>query len=541
MYSNVGDKNMENILIANIAELSGVTTGMTAQSDKPIWRKMPYETMSGIKGEMVISSAHGTFSDLNIPLPAIGHCRIYAGMACFGEMTKCRWRLEGERFWNCVNTMGINWFPECMEYLLAETDLTGQHFELRHEPNITTLAWLRLEPCNVSQKQTCSCIATLDGYCTDTLENYYERISSLAGGNVERIQFCLAQCDFVSHYKTKVGTQGAKVRHPIYLSELYHAIEHNMTRLLQEEPLLLPKLIDFTHENGMEFFGAIRLGACYMPGMGESSNFFLEHPEYHCRTYSGIPIARLSFAVPEVRRHFLELIDEMTDFDLDGLNLILMRSVPLVAFEPAFCSQFEERYGISPLKLKENDSKILQLRGKIITDFFRDIRMLLDRKGNVRGRRFNFSLDVMATQEANRNFGIDLEILVAEKIVDSLEVDGALMMRNHNEKVGNIDLKYFGKLCQSMDCRWYPKGEGKTSFGVNGEGLPALFHEARNYGASGLFLWDAYEHMPKWRGRWETLTNLLSGIEPAQAPNRLFLLRTLDGFDYDQFTPHNAF
>ena len=287
----------------------------------------------------------------------------------------------------------------------------------------------------------------------------------------------------------------------------------------------------------MEFFGSIRLGACYMPGLCNYSEFFQKHPEYHCRTRNGTPVARLSFAEPEVRNHFLQLFDEMTDFDLDGLNLILMRSVPLIAFEPAFCNAFQKKHGVSPLEIPEDDPRIISLRSNMITDFLRDIRKLLDDKGKKRGRHFGFSIDVLATPAANHSFGLDLETLVAEKIIDSLEVDGALMKRNHDEKIANIDYAYFGKLCAGTDCRWYPKGEDNGG----GEQFPKMFNDAVSNGASGLFLWDVCDHTAVWPRRWETLTNLMRGVEPAVAPERLHLLRTLDGFDYDQFTPHNGF
>ena len=54
----------------------------------------------------------------------------------------------------------------------------------------------------------------------------------------------------------------------------------------------------------------------------------------------------------------------------------------------------------------------------MITDFLHDIRKLLDDKGKKRGRRFGFSIDVLATPAANHSFGLDLETLVAEKIID---------------------------------------------------------------------------------------------------------------------------
>ena len=526
---------MKSEWITNVAGGCGVTLRMADLSPVQSWRYMPYETMSGIKGSMIMSSANGDFCDLTLPLPAFGRCRIYIGMACFGVKTRIRLRLGGEEQWQLVNGHGINWFPECVEYLYREADLSGQPLEIRHVQDISSLAWVRLESMSeLPARQRYHCVATLDGYSTDTLSDYYDRIASLAGGNVERVQFCLGEADVVSHFETKVGTCGFNTMFGCHMSKLHQEITLQVNRLREQEPQLVSKLVDFTHSHGMEFYGAIRLGACYMPGTCMYSRFFHEHPEYHCRTHDGIPIARLSFAESEVRRHFLQLIDEMTDFDLDGFNIFVIRSAPLIAFEPAFCRAFKAHYGMSPLELPEDDSRTIELRGKMVTDFFMEVRQLLDHKGQKRSRRFGFSLDVMATPEANHFHGIDLETLVTKGIVDSLEVDGALMKRNHDEKISNIDYAYFGRLCSGTNCRWYPKAGGC-------EQLPDMFRAAISNGAAGVFLWDAYEHMAIWPRHWETLTNLLRGVEPAMAPARLHLLRTLDGFDYDQFTPHNAF
>ena len=525
-----------NEFITDVAGLCGVKHGMAEPCEEQDWRRMPYETMDGVKGTMVCSSADGEHRTLSLPLPACGPCRLYICMACFGDFTRIRLRLSGEGQWRPIRGMGINWFPECVEYLFREAVLKGQSLEISDDDGSpATLAWVRIETMDVEPpKRVRQCIATLDGYWIDTLDTYYDRIASIGGGNVSRLQFCLGEADVVSHYETKVGTNGFDERFGIHMTPLHREITEKVNRLREEEPNLVPKLIEFTHGLSMEFYGAIRLGACYMPGTCIHSNFFHDHPEYHCMLKDGTHVARFSFAVPEVRNHFMALFDEMTDFDLDGLNLILMRSVPLMLFEPAFCDEFAARHGISPLELPEDDERIISLRKELITNYLCEIRKMLDKKGMRRGRRFGFSLDVMATPEANHSFGIDLEALVSGGIVDSLEVDGALMLRNHDEEIGNIDFKYFGTLCAGTNCRWYPKGEGCEPF-------DKFYGPAFDNGASGLFLWDVCDHATCWLRRWETLTNLMRGAEHPLAPERLHLLRTLDGFDYDKYTPHNAF
>ena len=354
---------MQNELITHIAERCGVVHRLTELCEEKDWRYSPYETMSGIKGTMIWSSAESGFRELSMPLPSAGPCRIFFGMACLGEYTSIKLRLSGEKQRRMMRGFGINWFPECFEYLYKEADLKGQSLEIStYENNLSALAWVRIEKMECEPpKRIRQCVATLDGYWTDTLDTYYDKIAALSGGNVSRIQFCLGESDVVSHFKTKVGTNCCDPRFGIHMTPLHKAITEQVNKMHNEEPELLPKLIAFSHECKMEFYGAIRLGACYMPCLSEYSEFFHSHPEYHCTLQDGTHIARLSFAIPEVRRHFLALMDEMTDFDLDGFNLILMRSVPLVAFEPAFCEAFEARFGLSPLGLPEDDKRPTEL------------------------------------------------------------------------------------------------------------------------------------------------------------------------------------
>ena len=86
---------MQDKWLTDVAGLCGVQTKTTDLSPETSWRYMPYETMDGIKGTMIISSAVGDFRDLTLPLPSVGPCRIYIGIGCFGDFTRIKLRLGG--------------------------------------------------------------------------------------------------------------------------------------------------------------------------------------------------------------------------------------------------------------------------------------------------------------------------------------------------------------------------------------------------------------------------------------------------------------
>ena len=87
---------MQDKWLTDVAGLCGVQTRTTDLISETSWRYMPYETMDGIKGTMIISSAVGDFRNLTLPLPSVGPCRIYIGIGCFGDFTRIKLRLGGE-------------------------------------------------------------------------------------------------------------------------------------------------------------------------------------------------------------------------------------------------------------------------------------------------------------------------------------------------------------------------------------------------------------------------------------------------------------
>ena len=53
------EQTMANKWLTDVAGLCGVHVKATDLSPEPSWRYMPYETMDGIKGTMIVSSAEG--------------------------------------------------------------------------------------------------------------------------------------------------------------------------------------------------------------------------------------------------------------------------------------------------------------------------------------------------------------------------------------------------------------------------------------------------------------------------------------------------
>ena len=209
----------------------------------------------------------------------------------------------------------------------------------------------------------------------------------------------------------------------------------------------------------------------------------------------------MSLAVPQVRAHIIDVLREAVRFGADGANVIFVRGVPVVLWEKPFCDIFEQEHGEDPLKLKDDDPRILQLRREIVTQFMREIRAMLDEEGQARGKRLEQSAYVMGVEADNLRHGLDVATWAKEGLVDLIipfwRVGGA--------KARRYDLAFYGRVCK-------PYGVRVTPTFITW-GLPALDKvmedSARFYkaGADGISFWDANSAASR-MDRWSVLSRL---------------------------------
>lgn len=122
-----------------------------------------------------------------------------------------------------------------------------------------------------------------------------------------------------------------------------------------------------------------------------ASRFYVEHPEYRLGHGTAKEQRVLNWAIPEVRAQKFALIKELcTNYDLDGLEMDFMRL-----------------YTLFPLDQTTSDQ-----RRKIMTDFTRQVREVLDRTSRG-GRRRWLCARVPCYLAAYDSLGLDLPAMVA--------------------------------------------------------------------------------------------------------------------------------
>lgn len=167
-------------------------------------------------------------------------------------------------------------------------------------------------------------------------------------------------------YHTKIGSLGTK---------------ENKWQEEWVDPL--GELTKLAHENDMKIFASMRFIGPQYP-MNRSpiawAPFYWKHPEWTMRNQEGVPITNLSLAYPEVRKYWLSLLRETLDYGIDGVQLHLNRSEPYVFYEEPVVKSFQDKYGEDPRKLDDEDPKWVTHTAGYLTQFIREVRMLVDER-----------------------------------------------------------------------------------------------------------------------------------------------------------------
>ena len=250
-----------------------------------------------------------------------------------------------------------------------------------------------------------------------------------------------------------------------------------------------PRLIvKATRDLGLESFASLRMNDshdAFMPSL--ASRIKAEHPDWLIgepgRDYvrHGDPYfpewlvtkprehvewwmrKAFNYAVPEVRAYILAMVDEITDYGFNGMELDFM-TLPYI------------------FRLGEEEEHM-----ELLTGLVRDIRSLLDRKGgDGEGPRL-----LMARVPANidrcRRIGIDVETWIADGLVDLLSIGRSYMPFS-------IPTREWVEAVEGTSCRVYPsmnlsvggvREEYKTVEAMRAFSM--LHHSA---GADGIYLFN---------------------------------------------------
>lgn len=510
-------------------------TNIAAQVGETPWRPIGYETQDGIRGTMLYA-AWGLEKPqaVKVPLPVRGRYRISLGLAgtrvplseaAFGALVRLARDPAPVFLDSPAPSRDAGWWfqPVEVEWKTAGLDHDTLIVE-RPSDCRTGFCWVRLEPVEAAEPpKRKRHVVTNDAYHPyASMDELKAPIMRFADSSVRAICYCVGNGPFTFASPSAVAPVDLGDRSAHF--ENARAVECARTYawLRREHPHLVDELADFAHAVGLEFHVSFRTG-CALELMrmdsvrnraGSGTGLFA--PENFCRLWDGTPVARLSYASAAVQDFFLKFYAEQLTEKVDGINLIWIRALPAMLFEPAFRARFRQNYGEE--LVKEDDPRVVPLRKRILTDFLRCVRKLAGKK--------RVSLTVPAKGEICESFGLDVPLLAREGLVDEFFIGDSLQTARHDESFDYIDFAYFRKALAGTRATYLP-------FLWRCDAEAAKKGEAE--GASGALLWDAGDK--SWSD-WRVLD--AAGVRPP-APPTVHPLKTLDGFDAAHFPWHVAY
>lgn len=466
------------------------------------WTVFDYE-IGPYAGKLISAAPEAEAPELTLPLNVEGWHAVYVGFMG----AKLRVKLSSDPTHVCRTRRG----GPVEEVLFKVADLTGEelHIAQYHEPAPAecTIAWVKLVPLSAGEiaqlqadraDQSSRRLAiSIDGYSyigaegLCTREQVLADVEELRNSDFETLYVCLGGADLLN-YPSQFGSMPGVVAGGV--QEVYN---RSVDRKYAEAALKLAAAgvnptqvyIEGAKAIGMRVHVSIRPAAWVYPWPLENvfrSRFYDDHPQWRCVDRDRAPVARMSFAVAEVRAHLVDVLREAVGFGADGVNISFNRGAPLVLYEEPFVRLFEERYDEDPRALPETDERIQALRVEIMTSFMREVRQMLDEEQERRGdgERLAISAFVYANEADNLQFGFDVRGWVQAKLLDEVSP----YLGAGGAKARSIDAKFFREVCGGAGVPWRP-----TVVGWQAPSLDDMMRKVVGWydeGASGVTFWD---------------------------------------------------
>ncbi len=520
-----------------ISDLSAAVPAdaLSVRREKGKWKVISYATPA-FEGKSLACGPETGAAEVSVSLPVRGWHAVYVGLANVERGDGKAGdngvfiRLSGDTIWmrrRNTHALAKRQREVIEEVFVTVADLADRSIQFRQMPfRPGAVMFVRLVPltpgevashqASLSRNACRHMIATIDGHGMlwqnqpRTAEEICIGFDGFDTSDFGKWWFQFGGAD-MANYPTRAGTVLGSLTED-FVRDSDREFAASVRHLNAAGISTLKVAREAARRNGAEFHVFVRPSSWQAAIPWEenfSSRFYAEHPEWRCIDRDGTPALYLSYAVPEVRRHMVDMMREtVLDCDPDGVGILFHRGVPLILWEPAFVESYRAKYGADPRLIAENDPAIYAERAEILTAFLREIRSMLDETARVRGRKtpYKVSLTAFSLEKDNRKFGLDVERWVREGLVD-----GDVSPTSFSEGIpfAPPDVAYYVRITKGSGVGVYPM------FNAWRAGEPQTFLKkllaAYDAGATGIALWDP-DTLNSWGNR--TL-----GALPGQAFN----------------------
>ena len=451
-----------------ITDLSQCTpkTALADKRRRGRWKVLEYETNTH-GGKCIAALPNTGAPPVTLPLNTEGWHAVYIGLN--SGMAKVKLTGDPAYQWRSHSKGNID------EIFFKHADLTGQSLQLAQQSAgkgvAAAIMHVKLVPltdaevarlqADVEQRETKQMVATIDGFSfifsrePTTKAELLEEFEHYRGTDFGTLWWCIGGADEVN-YASELGTiNGGDVDD--FPREGDASYTRAVKKLIASEIDITEVAVEAARSIGAEIHIGLRPAAWQGTPPYEDffvSDFYRAHPQWRCVDRDGTPVARMSFAIPEVRAHLLGIFREVLQARPDGLNVLYNRGMPLILWEDAFCEQFQERHGEDAKAVEEDDPRILELRADLMTGWMADIRGLLDEAQRTWGREepLKLSAMVLETEADNLKFGLDVERWVTEGLIDQI----GIYKGSHRTSGDPIDMEYFARIADGTDVTIHP-------------------------------------------------------------------------------------
>jgi hypothetical protein len=117
---------------------------------------------------------------------------------------------------------------------------------------------------------------------------------------------------------------------------------------------MLKLAVDAAREYGVELWGWMRFNS-YVGNV--VSDFYRNNSQWWEVSPRGSTGRQLCIAIPEVRKHKIDILVEVAGYGLTGLNLGFLRHTPVLGYHPVLVDTFKARYGYLPPRDEPQDDQ----------------------------------------------------------------------------------------------------------------------------------------------------------------------------------------
>ena len=456
----------------------------------------------------------------------------------------------------------FHWF-DIAEAFWKCADLTGQDLVINHPPRgnmakqETNLAYVRLVPMDEAAIQhwksqqpgvkTKTLMANYDGgsfgqWGVSTPEDFLTEFECLRDSDFDIVLYAMARGP-ITLYPSKVG----EFVSPTGLHGQGHVLHQCVKNGL--DPLDIA--IKSAHTCGVKLFPQNRLVGTQLPPGHLHTDYggkmMADHPEWMCTYPDGKPTRHLSFAFKGVRDFHVRLMREwVEDYHADGVNMLFSRSFPFVYYEQLVCEAFYKVYKEDMRKLPPVDERVQRIRASFLTQFLREVRLMLDEVGKVQERYIptcylvpvnnspsNIPAEIGKSGLAECLFNaLDIPIWIQEGLVDYLAVHLHIYGEHDGTSV-QPKIREFTDLSKDTKTKVfvdiYPRRMPPRQY----RKIAMSYYDA---GADGLAFWDSYGRYFR-ASEWAFIKRLGHRDDLADWEGvgddyyKVFPLRRLDGYE----------